>query len=526
MSDGAERAVESESTLGQRMLPGLALIVFIYALIATAWICDDAFITFRTLRNLFAGDGLTWNPGARVQAYTHPAWLLLTTLPFSLSGECYFSILALSLLLSCGCAALLLDRLRGQPLLAAGALLLLSASLAFVEYAVCGLENPLLFLLLLVFCRLYAWAGPRGRELVRPGLALSALALTRLDALLLVAPATVELWWRRPDRARAAVELCVGGLPLLGWELFSLVYYGSFVPNTAIAKLNLDVPADQLFGHGAAYFSNSLRSDPLTLLATLGCALALTRSRQPRANAIVLGLLAYVVYLVRIGGDFMSGRFCGALLVLALASFVEFELPARWSARAQLGLLAVVTVYALAWPRSPWRLRPDYGAGLRVDQLVHADGIADERAYYYPECGLIPVLRARTKIAESKLPLPPYPTALHGRKFAQREEKLASTKMIGFYGYFAGRKHVIDRFALGDPFLARIPFRTREGFRPGHYLRELPEGYRDSIAQGRNLLRDPELAKLYDRVQLAVSGPLFSAARWRAIACLNWGRCG
>jgi len=38
----------------------------------TAWVCGDAYITFRTIDNLVHGYGLRWNVDERVQAFTHP----------------------------------------------------------------------------------------------------------------------------------------------------------------------------------------------------------------------------------------------------------------------------------------------------------------------------------------------------------------------------------------------------------------------------------------------------------------------
>ena len=39
------------------------------------WLSDDAFITFRYVQNIHAGLGVVYNPGERVEAYTHPLWL-------------------------------------------------------------------------------------------------------------------------------------------------------------------------------------------------------------------------------------------------------------------------------------------------------------------------------------------------------------------------------------------------------------------------------------------------------------------
>src|SRR5262245_32207537 len=42
-----------------------------------AWLCDDAFITFRYARNWASGAGLVYNAGEFVEGYSHPLWLLL-----------------------------------------------------------------------------------------------------------------------------------------------------------------------------------------------------------------------------------------------------------------------------------------------------------------------------------------------------------------------------------------------------------------------------------------------------------------
>ncbi len=53
------------------------LLVFGGVYLANAWVCDDAYITFRSIDNLVNGLGPVWNAGERVQAFTHPLWFLL-----------------------------------------------------------------------------------------------------------------------------------------------------------------------------------------------------------------------------------------------------------------------------------------------------------------------------------------------------------------------------------------------------------------------------------------------------------------
>ncbi len=84
--------------------------------------------------------------------------------------------------------------------------------------------------------------------------------------------------------------------------------------------------------------------------------------------------------------------------------------------------------------------------------------------------------------------------------------------------------YAVDRFALSNVFLARLPANLtnfRGGWRIGHYYRDFPDGYIESVSAETNLLKDKELAELYDQVQLVTTGPLFTRARWQAIWKLN-----
>jgi arabinofuranosyltransferase len=77
----------------------LALGVFSLALVNTAWMSDDAYISFRVADNLLQGYGLRWNIDERVQTFTNPLWVLLNAAAASFNRESwhiYFSGLALS----------------------------------------------------------------------------------------------------------------------------------------------------------------------------------------------------------------------------------------------------------------------------------------------------------------------------------------------------------------------------------------------------------------------------------------------
>ncbi|MCB1150680.1 hypothetical protein KDK88_03995, partial [bacterium] len=133
------------------LLPGLLLLAAVTLL--AAWLCDDAYITFRTVENLAEGRGARWNPLERVQSYTHPLWMLLLTAARAVSGEIYVTSLVLSLLLSWTAAALLALQAGPRRDAAFLALLALALSRSFVDYSTSGLENSLTHLLLVLWLR-------------------------------------------------------------------------------------------------------------------------------------------------------------------------------------------------------------------------------------------------------------------------------------------------------------------------------------------------------------------------------------
>ena len=94
---------------------------------------------------------------------------------------------------------------------------------------------------------------------------------------------------------------------------------------------------------------------------------------------------------------------------------------------------------------------------------------------------------------------------------------------VGMVGFHTGPdRHIIDVWALSDPFLARLP--ATRPWRIGHYTREPPPGYFESVAEDANRLTDPKLASLYGVVREVTRGPIWSRRRWRAIVALNTGR--
>lgn len=59
-------------------------------------------------------------------------------------------------------------------------------------------------------------------------------------------------------------------------------------------------------------------------------------------------------------------------------------------------------------------------------------------------------------------------------------------------------------------------------WRIGHFYRTLPDGYLDTVRSGKNLIKDPCLARFYTRLHNVTSGPMFSWARVKDALWLNF----
>ena len=106
---------QTSNTAGfRRLVLAGGTAAFLLLLLRTAWLDDDAYITFRTVDNFLNGLGLRWNVVNRVQAFTHPLWMFAVAGAAAISGEVYFSSLALSIVVSLAAVVLAVSRDRGH----------------------------------------------------------------------------------------------------------------------------------------------------------------------------------------------------------------------------------------------------------------------------------------------------------------------------------------------------------------------------------------------------------------------------
>jgi len=481
------------------------LVLFFVVLLRTAWLGDDALISLRTVLNVTHGYGLTFNAAERVQTFTHPLWLGLLTLAYGVVGNVFYATFALAIATSLLVFALVLRAARSasQVWIAAGVLL---TSRAFVDYSTSGLENPLTALVAMATLG-WAFREKGGRWwLTGIWLGVSAAYLTRPDAALLVLPVAIWAAVRTRPWRSAFMGVAVGVIPAVAWSLFALVYFGFPFPNTAYAKLATNIHAYERIHQGFLYLLDSINRDPITLTA-IGAAFviaAIERSREAWLTAA--GIAASVLYVVWIGGDFMSGRFLAAPVVMAVWLLVRAQQVSEPDWRP---VLVVLGVAALASPLLPIRSNSTFNAAEPLN------GIVDERGVYFQGWSLLKA--DRLAFAEPEWP------RWNGN--AKPDYVLDTCGLMGADGLSWGpRTYMLDECALADPLLARLPAAWNIEWRPGHYRRMIPDGYRESVTRDTNELRDPKLAEYYGALRTVTRSPsLWSAQRLGTIWSMNVG---
>jgi arabinofuranosyltransferase len=469
---------------------------------ARAWTCDDAFITFRVVEQLLAGAGPVFNEGERVQVFTHPLWLFVLTAWRATGLTLFPGAMVLSGALFAAGLGFLYAAFRRKPAALAVAFVAMFLCRPIVDFATGGLETPAT---LLLFCAAL-WAIRAGH----PRVAIAVLALLPLNRLDLL-PWAMPFAWIAAGPARRSRAVSLGALfvPAALWMAFSTVYYGSPLPNTAVAKLGSS--AFDRLDEGMAYVVGSLANDAGSLaLVLLGPAFAWRASRRAtlgadeRALAIACAIAAgyAIAYPVWTGGDFMLGRFLlpalWALVALVLVTFPAEGEPAPARMRASAAALAVLAAMHLLTGQSTTLLWLD----LKDESLLRAvgfNGSTDERRVYIPWLGAY--AERRVPMKPDAIPVTAYPRVVG---------------MLGQNGYLASRgQAVIDIFALADPFMARIaPFPYP---RPGHAFRPYPPEW-PRWRDPSHHFADPRLEALASELRLVHLSPgLWSAQRWHAM---------
>lgn len=509
---------------------GIIAIVFLFVIFfKNAWVCDDSYIIFRSVEQFHSGNGPVWNPGERVQGFTSPLWFLLLSLFRLISSDPFFNVMILSFSIMIF-FTLALQKLFGFKKSLIVTILILLSSNAFMDFTTSGLENILVYFILIkaitAFLDVIKIDDKIDKSVEIRTLILwsSLLFVCRHDLLTLwfIPLAYTIITHKKPgENVNISVlikDFVLAILPLVLWSVFSLYYYGTLMPNTAYAKVFTGIPRIELIAQGFKYIQETFIGDPVTILIIIAGLINLFfYNKNKSLKSVGVGILLNIIYIIFVGGDFMRGRFFGyaflvstILIVYNNRKYFDGEICHKYFCFKSFSL--AIIPYLVLFPHTP------VNTGFDFQNFNVNNGIADERGYFFDICSLYSYLNS-----DPKKVFPDYEWSQIGKQIADSKVNYLENDFNGMLGYWAGTETVIiDRLALTDPFLSRLPVTNMKNWRIGHFKREVPLAYRQSIASGKNCFKDSKLKKLYDLVTDACkSKKMLSYKRLVSIIELN-----
>jgi arabinofuranosyltransferase len=500
-----------------------------------AWVGDDAYITFRTVDNFVNGYGLTWNTFERVQAYTHPFWMFLHIPIYFIIDNIYLTTMILSFAFSFTALYLLGFKIADNKLLAIAGISTLLLSKVFIDYTSSGLENPLSYFLTALYLVYYFKEMEIKNKLLILSLLVALATLNRMDTVLLFLPSLLFVLIKNWNK-KYLLTILLGFTPLILWEMFSILYYGFPFPNTYYAKLNTGIPINEYIGQGFNYYINFFKNDLMAgIVIFVGIIfVAIISIRRKTMNIyipLLVGLIFYLAYILRIGGDFMSGRFFTVPLFMTVAILltIKFDLKKKEFKYAIYGTLLTLIILSGFTSYHPVFADTEHGTNNGValtaeetdKYLRDKNAINDERGLFYPYTSLIKVLSNQdmepqyVNITQSKLTK----VSIH---------KTIVQSMIGMFGYYAGPEiKIIDFLGLSEPMISRLKAKKNPDWsgkwRIGHFYRNIPLGYVETIDTDNNQIVDENIKEFYNKVKIVTQSDIFSFERFSEIWKMNTG---
>jgi arabinofuranosyltransferase len=291
--------------------PGMLICIPLVLFLSLAFVCyrftvDDAFISFCCARNLAQGNGLVFNVGERVEAFSNPLWVLI----LSLASLMRIDIVAASKFIGIGCGVitlLLLMRLCFRVLTLSRvatfiALCYAASNISIVYSAISGLETA--FYTTSVVLMVYLLTE---KKEMLAGVTCALLTLTRPEGVLYAVPLAIGCYLNGRGYRKLLTVLCI---PLAAYGLlasFRLLYFGTLIPHSYHAKIYTSPASiEAVISHTRAFIRYSVFvstiQEPVLFLSFIGGLALFNRTLAPMLGAI--GVAAFFVWFVN--GDWMS----------------------------------------------------------------------------------------------------------------------------------------------------------------------------------------------------------------------------
>jgi len=350
--------------------------------------CDDTYIYLVYVKNLFGGNGLTFN-GDHVQGFTSVLWTVILIVFGVLPIE--LPVLANVLSGASGLLALVATYLLGRRLgLGAWVAVIPPALLAvtgdFAFYMSNGLET-IFFTAMTMFSLLFLFTNDPGKTLssIRLPLVLVATMFARPEGGLvaLVVVATLFLRSRqRPALIRAIVSMAILVVPVL---VFQAIYYGDILPNTYYAKTGAGLAN---LGQGVRYLLNFMDGKLITLVALTYLLIYRYSSLGRRTLPISILMILSFGYVTAQGGDNMVGARALIPMMPLIYLYVVVGLT-RVPKHYALFVLIAIAAFQL------WKYNQGHAHGSSWDVPIHRQA-RNWREIHQPRLKVAEYLRENT----------------------------------------------------------------------------------------------------------------------------------
>jgi len=403
---------------------------------------DDAFISFRYAKNLVDFNNFSWNADdvTKIEGYSNFLWTCLLAAAFKLgiNPETSSKVLTYSL------GNIIFKDFRYSLI----SIFFLGTNYTFSAYMTGGLETQLQCFLItctaLMIFKALNQERPAKTHLFLAGVFTALAILTRLDSSLLCGILIIYFLftvYRKQEFKIKTVLVCwfVISVPifiLVGpWLLWKYSYYGDLLPNSFYLKAN--VFSYNVFKSGLGYifsFFASYYFFPFFLAMVIHYKnITADKHLLPFFISVVL----WVVYLIRVGGDFMEYRFFVPILPFIMILIT-------WS----------ITLISVEWLR------------IVMIFLVVA-GTISHSILFTGFRGIQPIKAQRDDVIGGK----PNWREVGIRLGIMLQHKginaTIATTAAGAIPYYSGLK-TIDMLGVNDPWIARYGESIKEYYRPGH----------------------------------------------------------
>lgn len=373
----------------------VSLLLLLYAVtkaVQYRWVCDDAFISFRYAENLANGHGLRFNLDEKVEGYTNFLWTVFLSMgflfkvdPIPLSQHPGINFYIGTLL-----ALFFVSRKIHKQFI----------PLAFAGFAVhkhgqifatSGLETSLFtFLVTLAYSIAIVWKERNFYTLSFFLLALSGM--TRPDGMIFYAILGLYILWTQsknlnfPEIFKQSLIIHAPlYLLFIPYWILRYLYYGHFFQNTFYAKSASLSYFEQGFKYIALYFQAYYVFTFIPILVLLWLWRMKSSNQKFSSNKevhfipVTILLLTtigvYTLYIAKVGGDFMFGRFLIPITPL-LYLFIEILFVQVFSDQKVLYRVAVLlTIFMSLAYFNPYK-------GTKIPII---SGISEEHEIYKKE---------------------------------------------------------------------------------------------------------------------------------------------